>query len=188
MKASKLRLLSAAMSCVGMLISPYASFAAPLVKPQDVTLHPGGVLLGQAVDTQGGALMNTSVVLKSGSKEVARVQTDRAGKFAVQGLQGGVYEVDSVGQRSVYRLWAPNTAPPAAQKGVMLVSGNSFVRGQGCGCGVVDCGGACGAGVSGGTMQGIGAWLAQHPFLTAGTIAAAIAIPLALDDDDSSSP
>ena len=146
MKASKLQLFAIAMAWIGMFASPLLAEAAPKVLPRDVVLQQGGVLLGQVVDSQGGALINTPVVLHSGSKEIARVQTDRAGKFSVKGLKGGVYEVTSTGQRGVYRLWAPQTAPPAAQHGMLLVSDNNFVRGQGCGCGVVDCGGACGAG------------------------------------------
>lgn len=185
MKARKLQLLATAMAWVGMLSSPLLAEVAPQVLPRDVALQQGGVLLGQVVDSQGGALINTPIVLFNGSKEIARVHTDRAGKFSVHGLKGGVYQVASTGQHGVYRLWAAQTAPPAAQLGLLLVSDNNFVRGQGCGCGVVDCGGACGSGSRQSPMRKVGAWLAEHPILTVGAIAAAIAIPLAVDDDDS---
>ncbi len=186
MKVRKLQLLAVTLSCVGMLTSPLAMAAPPNAMPKDVVLHDGGVLLGQIVDSQGGALIDAPVVLMSGTKEIARAQTDRGGKFSVAGLKGGVYEVASPGHRGLYRLWAPQTAPPAAQQGLMLVTANDFVRGQDCGCGVVDCGGACGAGYHQGPLRRAAVWMANHPVITAGAIAAAIAIPLAVDDDPSS--
>ena len=188
MKTSKLSLLAVCLACLSMLASPVLAATPSVIKPRDVLLHQGGMLYGQVVDSEGGAVTNTPVSVLSGTKEVARVQSDRSGRFKVDGLRGGVYEVASVGQKKVYRLWAPQTAPPAAQQGLMLVANNDFVRGQGCGCGVVDCGGACGAGYQQGPVRRVGAWLAEHPILTAGTIAAAIAIPLAVDDDDPATP
>lgn len=187
MKTRKLQLLATALSCVGMLTSPLSLAAAPSAAPRDVVLHEGGVLLGQVVDAQGGALMNTPVVVTSGTQEVARVQTDRTGRFSVNGLKGGAYGVASAGQQGVYRLWAPQTAPPTAQQGLMLVTGNSFVRGQDC-CGVVGCGNACGAGTPQGPLRRAASWMAAHPIITAGAIAAAIAIPLAVNDDNPATP
>ena len=181
-------MLAAGMAWVVMLMSPLVASAAPQPMPRDIVLHDGGELLGQVVNAQGRALNNTSVVLLQGSKEVARTITDRTGRYSFRGLTGGVYEVATVGKRDVYRLWNPQTAPPAAKQGLLLVSDQNFVLGQDCGCGVVGCGGACGSGTKQGALQGLGAWLAEHPLLTAGTVAAAIAIPLAVDDDSPSSP
>ncbi len=70
----------------------------------------------------------------------------------------------------MYRLWAPNTAPPVAQQGVILVVGDDVIRGQ--------------HGYSAGPFASMAQWVADHPLITASAIGAAIAIPLALDDDD----
>jgi len=184
-----------ALSSVGMLMSPVATAApvaavapiasAPVVQaPRDIALHEGGVLVGQMLDAQGGAIAGAPISVLTAGKEVARVQTDQSGKFEVTGLKGGVHQIATVGQQDVYRLWSPKTAPPAAQKGLMLVSSSDLVRGQGCGSGV-NCGSGCGGGVGGrGGGGGIGNWIANHPIITAGVIGAAIAIPLALNDDD----
>jgi hypothetical protein len=187
MKSYKLNMAAAAFSCLGMLLTP-AVQAAPTAAPRDVALQSGGVLLGQVVDAQGAPLAKSSVSIRVAGKEAARALTDQSGKFAVPNLKGGVYEVASVGHADIYRCWAPGTAPPAAQHGLMLVSNNDLIRAQNCGSGVacgsgVGCGSGCGAG--GGGLLG---WMANHPVITAGAIGAAIAIPLALDDDDPMSP
>jgi len=167
MKSKNFRKSAAVLSCLGMLVSPVS--AAPVAPaPRDVTLHEGGVLLGQVVDAQGASVAMSQVSLFAGGKEVARTQSDRTGKFSVSGLQGGVYQVASANHRGLYRLWSPKTAPPAAQRGMMLVTDTDIARGQG----------------GGGPFGGIANWVAQHPILTAGGVAAAIAIPIALDDDD----
>jgi hypothetical protein len=55
-----------------------------------------------------------------------------------------------------------------------VVCGDEVVRGQ------WGAGGHYGGGPLHGTMQ----WVRAHPYITAGAVAAAIAIPLALADDD----
>jgi hypothetical protein len=124
------------------------------------------------------------VVVQAAGQEIARTLTDSEGNFRVDGLKGGVHRVNAADQQSLYRLWAPSTAPPAAQRGLMLVSATDVVRGQ-CDCGTPVCGSVCGSSYpSTGGGGGIGNWIASHPLLTAGAIATAIAVPLALDDDD----
>jgi len=191
MKSYKLKLVVSAVSWLGMLLSP-ALQAAPLAAPRDVALQNGGVLVGQVVDAQGAALSKSPVSVRLAGKEVARVLTDQAGNFAVPNLRGDVYQVTAVGHAGVYRCWAPRTAPPAARPGLMLVASGDLVRAQNCGSGVscgdcvgcgsgVGCGSSCSAG--GGGLLG---WMSNHPVITAGAIAAAIAIPLSIDDDDPS--
>jgi len=173
---NNLKMSAAILSCLGMLASPVA--AAPVaVAPRDVALHDGGVLLGQVVNAQGASLANTSVSLISGGKVVARTQSDPTGKFTVSGLKGGVYQVASANHQGTYRLWSPRTAPPAASRGILLVSGEDFALGQ---CSTD----SCGQGVGGGPFSGVTNWISQHPIITAGAVAAAIAIPIALSDDD----
>ena len=170
------------LSCVAM-ISPTAIMAAPVKNtPRDVALHKGGVLVGQMLDAQGAAVVAVPVSVKTAGKEIAKVRTDQQGKFQVRGLRGGVHVVAAGGQQGVYRLWAPRTAPPAARQGLMLVPSTDIVRGQ-CGCGTsVGCGTpVCGKGCG---FAGIGGWMDRHPVVTVGAIATAIAVPLALDDDD----
>jgi len=174
MKLKSLKFAAAALSCLGMLLSPTAMAAAPLAAPSDVVLHEGGVLVGQVVDAQGLAQALATVTLANHEREIAQVRADQEGKFTVPGLQGGVVRIASRGQEGIYRVWAPNTAPPVAQQGVTLVVGQDVVRGQ--------------YGNSPGPFTSMAQWIADHPVITAGMIGAAIAIPIALDDDDNWSP
>ena len=139
--------------------------------PSDVVLQDKGVLVGRIVDSKGTAVACTPVSLQTGGKEVARVVSDDRGRFEAKGLKGGVYHVASNGHQGVYRLWAPRTAPPAAARGLSIVSQpTDVVRGQ--------------FGPSPGPLASAGQWIAEHPIITAGAVAAAIAIPIAVDDDD----
>lgn len=178
MKLKSLNFAAAALSCMGMLLTPTAMAAAPLAAPSlaaptDVALGDGGVLVGQVVDAQGMAVAMARVTLADHQQEIAQVRADRDGKFSVPGLKGGLYKISSRGQDAMFRLWAPNTAPPVAKQGVILVVGEDVIRGQ--------------YGDSPGPFTSMTRWVADHPLITAGVLGAAIAIPIALDDDDSPS-
>ena len=196
MIARRFRDVVVLLSCFGTIASPVALAAPNLIAdtrlraqprclaPRDVALQDGGVLVGQVLDAQGKAIAGAPVAVQTAGKAVANTITDKNGRFRVEGLRGGVHLVATVGQQGVYRCWATQTAPPAAQRGLMLVSSTDVVRGQ-CGCGTPVCGSpVCGCGGGG----GIGNWMANHPIFTAGAIATAIAVPLAVDDDDDTPP
>jgi hypothetical protein len=87
-------------------------------------------------------------------------------------LSGGVYELQTLASSDVCRVWAPRTAPPSAQDGVLLVTDDELARGQ------------RGCFGEGGALS----WL-SNPWVLGGIVVAAIAIPLgvaAADDDDAS--
>jgi hypothetical protein len=175
----------AAAVCLG-IFSAQAAMAAPpgqLALSADVALADGGVLTGQVVDAQGVALANAPVAVLSQGREVVRVAANADGAFAIGGLKGGVYEVAAPGHRGVYRMWAPRTAPPAARHGLMLVSGGDLVRGQ------YGYGPPPGPPVSGepGPFGKTMGWMSAHPYITAGIVATAIAVPIAVSEADDAS-
>jgi hypothetical protein len=138
------------------------SMTGPIVR--DIALGPGGVMKGQVVDAQGTPCVNAPVrLIKSGAgaEVVVPCQTDADGRFQVAGLSGGLYRVETTAGTMVYRAWAPNTAPPSAIAEALVVEGEA-VRGN-----------LSNITPLGWALIGLG-------------IAAAIAIPLALDDDDAS--
>jgi len=168
------RQLIVALSCVGLLGGQAARAAHPLGVPmRDVALQAGGVLQGQVLDEQGAALPHTRVALTKQGEAVALTQTDAEGRFAVHGVAAGIYELQTAQSAAACRLWAPNTAPPAAQPSVLLISDDSVVRGQ------------FGPGMGWGSGGGLMGWL-TNPWVLAGIVAAAIAIPIAVSDDDAS--
>ena len=163
-----------AMACTN-LVLPKSAFAEvpnaghkPAVQPAatvtDVALGERGLLLGQVVDAQGAALKNAPVTILQNDKQVVTTKADAEGRFAVQGLRGGTYQIATKDGVSVCRLWAHDTAPPTAQGGALVCSGGAL-RGN-----------------YGGCMY----WL-TNPWVIAGLVATAIAVPIIIhnrDDDD----
>jgi len=139
--------------------------AVPTAVIRDVALQAGGTMRGQVVDAQGNPCgqVPLRVIRTTDQAAVVTAQTDAQGRFAVSGLTGGVYRVETPVGAAVYRLWAPNAAPPSAIASALVVQGDPAVRGN-----------LGGLGWFGWTLIGLG-------------VAAAIALPLALDDDDDAS-
>lgn len=165
--------VAAALACIGMLAQP-ALAGSPVAQSAvaDIALADGGLMTGKVVNAQGAPLSKKAVSLQQAGQEIATATTNEEGVFAVQGLRGGLYQVVSEGGVVSYRLWAPNTAPPAANQSALIVTGQEILNGQ--------YGPQSGHGSGGGVMG----WVREHPLLVAGGIAAAIAIPLAVADDD----
>ena len=149
---------------------PQAAFAAGGSSAKvphliDVALSDGGLLVGQVVNAQGAAAKNAPVSVYRQGQEIAKARTDDRGYFAVRGLGGGIYQVKAAEGHGLYRLWAPGQAPPAAQKGVLVVAGRDMVRGQGELLGTLG--------------MGLGS-----PLLIAGVVAASIAVPVAVHNSE----
>src|SRR6478672_12103689 len=110
--------IAAALACVGMLI-PASAFAAtpfaPTTPASDVALRSGGLLVGQVVDQQGVARVNTPVSIQFAGREVVSTTTDSNGVFAAKDLRGGQYQILTPQGGNVCRLWAADTAPPSAR-------------------------------------------------------------------------
>ncbi len=102
---------------------------APLV--HDVKLAAGGTLTGHVVNAEGVGTEGAAVSIRVADAELASTVTDASGRYVVTGLQGGVYQIVTGQSSQFVRVWAPNTAPPAARDAAVLVSGATAVRGQG---------------------------------------------------------
>ena len=140
-----------------------ASEPAATTAVRDLALQAGGVLRGQVLDKQGKACAGVPVaVAKAGATNEAPLltKTDEQGRFQFPKLAGGIYHVGTTEGGAIYRLWAPNTAPPSAAPAALLVQGEGPVRAN-----------LSGIGPWGWTLIGLG-------------VAAAIAIPLALHKND----
>ncbi len=163
--AVALSCLGFAMPQVSMAIGPVAqtSTAAPVAAAEitDVALGQGGVLKGQVVSSTGAAQANAQVEFIQNAKQVAATVTDTEGYFAVKGLSGGVYQVVTSGTVKIYRVWAPNTAPPSAHNDILLVAGENVVRGQAL------------------------PFALSNPWVIGAAVAAAVAIPVAIANNKS---
>jgi hypothetical protein len=158
--------LAAAIACLGIVVPP-AALAAPPVSGgiADVALHDGGTLVGAVYSAEGLPQEGALVSLQTGGQEVAQAVTDQQGRFTAAGLKGGVYQIVTTEGVSTYRAWSAGTAPPAAENAALVVAGQT-ARGQ-----------------HGG---GLASWL-SNPWVLAAIVATAIAVPIALNDDDSTS-
>lgn len=146
----------------------------------DVALAPGGLLVGQLLDTEMQPICGERVEIQIDGKTAVETRTDTNGVFAATGLRGGAHEIVAGGSTELCRLWAPETAPPHAVSGLRYVPGQGdVVRGQ--------WGNPPGYNSFAGQMKAF----ATNPWVIAGVIATAIAVPVALhnmdDDDDNGS-
>ena len=187
MKVRKIQFVAAALATVGMMV-PHVGLAATPARPTghavtDVGLQPGGLLVGQVLDTAGTAQADQEVVLYTGGQEVVRTVTDENGVFAAKGLRGGQYQVIAAHSAKLIRAWAPNTAPPSVQAGSLIIKGDPVVRAQSNCPPPSNCEPSYG-GYGMGMGRSVVEWCRSHPWLTTIGIAAAIAIPLALADGD----
>ncbi|NLY02385.1 MAG: carboxypeptidase regulatory-like domain-containing protein [Rhodopirellula sp.] len=136
-----------------------AAAGGPSPTVVDVRLSEGGILVGQVVDTAGGPQNAVPVVLRSGQQDLGAAKTDANGYFAFSGIRGGIYHLQASQGRGTFRVWAPGTAPPSAQQGALVVDGEDAVRSQ------LKC-------------------CLVNPWLLAGIVAAAVAIPVAIHNSD----
>jgi hypothetical protein len=186
MTLKHIQTMLAAIGCIGMVCPPSALAAEPGTTARDVALRPGGVLVGQVMNQQGAARANSPVAILQNEQQVVLTQTDANGVFAAQGLRGGQYQIVTSDGQCFCRLWAPDTAPPAAADSALVVTGQDVVRGQWVqppnGYSPV----SWGADYGGRWLD----WVRSHPYITAGIVAAAIAAPLAVaaSDDNNGGP
>ncbi len=182
MKLSKvLRTGTMWMAILGMAL-PTTAIAVDLnsdyarVEIQDVALHPDGMLRGQLVRTDGGQSAETLIRFHRDGQMVAETVSDANGQFAVRNLTGGVYTVQTPSSMMNCRVWTNQAAPPSAAHNLTMAAGE-VVRGQ---CEVPP----PQYGAAPGFWHGRGPGLLSKPWLFGLGVAAAIAIPLAVDDDD----
>jgi hypothetical protein len=138
----------------------------------DLDLSPGGLLAGQVLDANARPAAGTKVVIRSAGQSVAITRTDANGTFAVTGLRGGLHQIATSQGTENFRLWSPGTAPPNAERLVRITPGQ-VVRGQFGG----------GHGIMREPFPHAKA-IATNPLVIGGLIAAAVAIPIALNNAD----
>lgn len=169
------RLSLAGLACVTWLF-PTQAMAAGKTEPssnssrnpaaiRDVELGGGGRITGQFLDVQGQPKANQVVVIQRQHGQPLQTHTDPNGRFVIAGASGGLYQISTDDSVILCRCWAENTAPPGANRDVLIVSGDGVQRGQ----------------------RPIGEFLFSAPVLVALVIAAAIAIPIAIHNSQDAS-
>ena len=136
----------------------------------DVALSANGVLRGTCVDTEGKPVVGAPIYVLQQDDVIALIFSDEQGRFSVDQIEGGVYQIVHSGGATICRAWTAVAAPPSAHRELLLVSGPTF-RAQ-----------------IGPTAQFLG-----NPWVVAGVVITAITVPIALhnlrkDRPDASSP
>jgi hypothetical protein len=133
----------------------------------DVVLSDSGALRGKVYNAQGQPLNHVEVLVVASRGEAVRSRTNEQGEFALDGLRGGVYHVAAGHGMQTVRAWSNGTAPPAAERQVLIVSDPRVVLGQ------------YEPGTLGHFFQEA-KYTLSNPLIVAGIIAAAVAIPVAI--------
>ena len=177
------------LACVGMIIPRSCLLAQQPATPviTDIALSPQGLFQGRVVDAEGQPVSGAKILMATNDTVVVETESDPSGAFNVNSLRGGFYQLAVGNVNQNVRVWAPNTAPPTATEGLTVTLG-AVQRGQG--CTVDSCTGTCGGTCAACSGHGALGFL-MNPFVIGAAVAAAIAIPLALnnndDDDDDAS-
>jgi hypothetical protein len=131
------RLLFAGLACINLAMPQLAraesqipATAAPVMI--DVHLQAGGTLAGNVVDSEGTPTPDALVAVWYQDRVIAETRTNADGRFAVNGLRGGMHNVVAGESLTVCRFWTPNTAPPSATAEVLIVGDPNVVRGNNC--------------------------------------------------------
>ncbi|REK25704.1 MAG: carboxypeptidase regulatory-like domain-containing protein [Planctomycetota bacterium] len=146
---------------------PHLPAARGQAGPQvvDIELATGGILRGRVVDARGVPQVDAEVTLAQQQRTIASTRSGADGQFTMSNLKGGTYHAVTQHGVSVFRLWAHETAPPRAPSSVMLVSDASIVAGQHAPLKL--------------PHAPLKVWLAD-PFVIAGIVAIATAVPIAV--------
>jgi hypothetical protein len=159
-------------ACLGILAAPLQA-ASPRSNAHnlipDIALQAGGVIEGAVVNPNGHRISGSTVKVTSRGELKAQVRTDKTGRFRVENLRGGIYQFQTDNGVSTVRVWAAQTAPPSAARQLLIVDQGEVVRG------------IFGEGHGSQIMNAL-----SNPLVLAGIVAVAIAVPLALDDNDTS--
>ncbi len=129
--------LAVALACVG-LVFPYqtvlggepAGRAAAAARIADVTLGAQGELVGRVVSDQNTPVPNIAVTLFNAFKQLGQTKTDAQGYFVFRGLRSGLYQIRTPGAVTLCRAWDARTAPPKAQRMLVVQRQKPLVRGQ----------------------------------------------------------
>jgi hypothetical protein len=141
-----------------------AANPAPQPTVLDVSLVDGGTLQGKVIDLQGGKTSGIPISLQTQNYKTLTTKTTEDGRFSIQGLRGGVYQVAAgQGQSTTYRLWSNGTAPPSAANNAIVYTQN------------------------GNSIGGLKTFLA-NPVVIAGVVATAVAVPVVSANQPHASP
>jgi hypothetical protein len=156
-------------SVLGMLIAPLLSAEERGRLPVqgtwqtvDVALDQQQLLRGHVTTSNGAAAGGTSLSLWQAGKLQQQTQADEQGRFQFTLRRGGNYQLVVGNQLTAIRVWTAEAAPPGCVRQLVVVNGD-VLRAQ----------------------SGKVPYMRVNPWLVAGVVAAAVAIPVVLSNNRS---
>jgi hypothetical protein len=139
-----------------------AAKATRLVVPRitDVAMDEHQVVHGRVLNDSSAPIPGAGIEVFQGAKQVGQVMADECGQFQWKCAGGGTYHLLTNGQVTTVRIWTAAAAPPHSVKHVALVPGQ-VARGQ----------------------SGTFPYTQVNPWVVAGVVAAAVAIPVVLHNN-----
>ncbi|RMG34699.1 MAG: carboxypeptidase regulatory-like domain-containing protein [Planctomycetota bacterium] len=133
---TRLQAAVAALAAFGMIVPPSLWAADPPPPPAaspaatvDVALR-NGRLSAQLLDAQGVAVAKQTVTVFRAGQAVTSTKTDAQGRFVVDAVTPGVYQLATAHGATQLRVWAEGTEPPATGNRVVLIRTAPTARGQ----------------------------------------------------------
>ena len=173
----------------GLVLSPLNATAQTVVKNadqatanRDVVLTPVGDLHGTITNGSGQPQAKVPVEIRHQGRIVSQASTDAGGHFIAHNLNVGSYDLQTPSGNETIRLWNASTAPPHATTS-LTINDDQIVRGQYASTMYPQHVPSPYAGHGHGVPFGR-AFKGGAPWLFGVGLAAAIALPIALSDDD----
>ena len=133
---------------------------------RDVVLGAEQSLHGTVINSEAHRVARQVVVLSDKNGELASTVTNEEGRFVFVRLRGGVYSLSVDGVSHVFRVWTAAAAPPRSLTEVALTTGEAVQRGQ----------------------RPFFELFVSDPIVLGVVLAAAIAIPVAINNSRSKKP
>ena len=156
----------------------------------NVQLGEGNALRGAIVDQNGKPVAGAPVMIGQQGSIVAHLDTAADGRYTLTDVQPGIYQVASYAGVVNVRVFEGDAPADAVQGVIQTIDDEGIARGQcasgSCESSSCSCNDPCARQCrQPSRFAGLRSCL-QNPLLWAAVIAAAIVIPLAIDDDDAS--
>ncbi len=146
--------------------STSAAEQSRVVHINDIALAGSGQLSGMVLNLHGQPTDEFDVTAVQDGRQIASVTPDKQGRFHIDGLHGGLFQVTAGSNAYICRGWAAGTAPPIARQQLLIVPEGIVQRGQ----------------------RPFSDLFFADPVLIGLVVAAAIAIPIAIHNSRKDSP
>lgn len=96
----------------------------------DIRLDLQGTMHGRLIDTEGRPIIEETLELIREGETITRAVSDSDGRFQFASVSTGVHQIHWKSSMVVCRVWTDNVAPPIAKDKLVVLDMPPLVRGQ----------------------------------------------------------